>query len=627
MQLPHFAPRQGMLVPAMTGWSPLGQLAGPQFPPLPTGVSGVSNPAMVQLATTGSGIPPPPGGPITPLVPEVALEITQVRCAQLSSIRPELRMLPLQPSINAEGKRVARFGRVHQPHWFESVVLDSSDWSCISRDACELSWGGANSASSKVKLCVLGSGILLVDDTVVPRGGSVELGPGTRICLAKQLAQGFEPIISLAVHCAASPSQDQGLLDNSGVAQMPTAPSLGQETHSLEFGSVPAERRPLSLEADESPPSEGFQTSQPARDAWRLECVFAAGVAPEAFAALPLCARQVSFQLAPGSPSKTIGCDHQADFFAALLYHEPSLLEKVSSSHFRLDPLGKGVEGPKITNLSPNTAIVAQRPLQQGQSTIVLDGDTISFTHEAPAAVVVVGNQDSETKEAVSAEPFLTFRLVAPPPPVAPTPFAMLSMPSLSAISVMAHPPKRSDNSPEKPAAKLPLEEVPEEQPPKLSDKSPEKPAEKLLLEEVPRQERSQQTSDHSSEKPAARLFLEQVSGDNIRQDAQNLELQPDAQANAERPERNVSEDNSNTIPSSPSSTEGIVAEVPISTKPTMTMHRKMREQISHDLARRDHESDAPPLAVPIAQSIRPPAGSATDKQPASDAADNCTVM
>lgn len=605
MQPPHFAPRQGMPVPAMTGWSPLGQPAGQQFPPLPTGLSGLSgfsNPAMVQLATTGSGIPPPPGGPIAPPLAEVALEITQVRCAPLSSIRPELRMLPLQPSINADGKRVARFGRVHQPHWFEAVVLDSSDWSCISRDACELSWGGANLASSRVKLCVLGSGVLLVDDAVVPRGGSVEIGPGTRICLAKQLPQGLEPIISLAVHCAASPSQNEGLPEKGGVAQMPTVPSLGQESNSLEFGSVPAERRPLSLEADESLPSEGFQSSQPARDAWRLECVFAAGVAPEAFAALPLCARQVSFQISPGTPSKNIGREHQADFFAALLYHEPSLLEKVSRSHFRLDPLEKGVDGPKITNLSPNIAIVAQRPLQQGQSAIVLDGDTISFTHAAPAEVVADGNQGSETHEAASAEPFLTFRLVAPPPPAAPTPFAMLSMPSLSAISVMAHPPKRSDDLPEKPAAKLLLEEVPEEaQPPKGSDNSPEKPAAKLVLEEVPE--------------------------DDIRQDAQNLDHNPDAQATAERPERNLSEDNSMTLPASPSSTEGIVAEVPISTKPSMTMHRRMRETFTHHLPRQEGESDAPPLAIPIAQSVRPPASDATDKQPTNDAADNCIVM
>jgi len=331
---------------------------------------------------------------------EVALEIVHVRLAVLSTMRPEFRMLPLMPSIDAEGRRKARIGRSIQHQWFEAVLLDGMDHSAISREACELCWGGPDAAQAQLQLCVLGQGVMLVDDTVIAKGDSVLLRPGSRISLARQVgpAGELETIMSLAVHCAGF-----GQLAPQGQqAFAPTPP---------EFLSVPEERESLKLLSAEAP------------DVWRLECVFAAGLAPEAFSRLPLCARQMSLQLAVGSTPKVIGREHQPELFGALLGHDPNLHTSISRNAFRLEPPNVEAGGVRVTNLSINVAVVAQRPLQQGESTQVLDGDTLSFAQCVPSEVA---------DEAASHVPYLTFRLMGPPPPSPPTPFAMLSLPSLS---------------------------------------------------------------------------------------------------------------------------------------------------------------------------------------------------
>merc|ERR1712079_853665 len=119
-------------------------------------------------------------------------------------------MLPLSPSIDGEGRRTARLGRAHQPSWFEAVLLDTGDLSCISREACEFSWGGPDLAKAGLSLCVVGTGIVLVDDDVIGRGATASLHPGSRVDLAMQACPGAELciIISLAVHssvCNAGP--------------------------------------------------------------------------------------------------------------------------------------------------------------------------------------------------------------------------------------------------------------------------------------------------------------------------------------------------------------------------------------------------------------------------------------
>jgi len=143
-----------------------------------------------------------PGG-LTPV--EVALEVAHVHGAELAKMRPEFRMLPVLPAIDAEGRRMAVLGRQHQPQWFEAVLLDHTDLSCISREAFTLSWGGADLAQAALSLRVTGSNIILVDDTVAPIGKPIPLQPGSLITFAFQGADSGHNlfvILSFHVHCA-----------------------------------------------------------------------------------------------------------------------------------------------------------------------------------------------------------------------------------------------------------------------------------------------------------------------------------------------------------------------------------------------------------------------------------------
>ncbi|CAE8708415.1 unnamed protein product, partial [Polarella glacialis] len=193
--------------------------------------------------------------------------------------------------------------------------------------------------------------------------------------------------MSLAVHCAHAPPSVHGgglatLLGPDAFAAASASSGYGREAPGRppEFPSVPEERQPASMAAftERSPPPGSGPQLQEA-DVWRLECVFAAGLAPEAFAKLPPSARQLSFQLRPGdSAAKVVGREHQPEIFAALLAHEPGLLSRVSRNHFRIEaPPEAKSSGVRVTNLSANVAVVAQRPLRQGESAHVLDGDTL----------------------------------------------------------------------------------------------------------------------------------------------------------------------------------------------------------------------------------------------------------
>lgn len=363
---------------------------------------------------------------------EVALEITYVRLAVLANMKPEFRMLPLLPDIETDGRRVARFGRAFQAQWLEAVLLDASDLASISREACEFSWGGADPLKARLCLRVLGSGAVLIDDVVIRKGDVVRLSPGTRIILAKQGLPSTAPeiIIAFAVHCAAFPS---GLKEDEPGGMASLAADGNKSSVNLprsDFPSVPEERA-----CDDWPQEFDLRQDALTSDAdWTLDCVFAAGFAPQDFTSLPRSVRQVAFQLQADSAPKVIGREHQPDMFRALLAHEPSLLTRISRSHFLLESPSAGFSSVKVTNLSANVAVVAQTPLHQGQSIQVSDGDTLSFGQPVPALQGIDSAGTASAPEEISIIPFLTFRLVGPPIPVPPTPFSMLSFPSLSVI-------------------------------------------------------------------------------------------------------------------------------------------------------------------------------------------------
>lgn len=320
-------------------------------------------------------------------------------------------MLPLVPSIDGESRRVVKIGRAYQPQWFEAVLLDMSDLNCISREACELSWGGQNPAQAHLTLRTVGNGLVIVDEAAVARGEVALLHPGSRITFASQGE--CCRIITLAVHCA---------------AVLPPGP----RTVAI---PVPLEQAPPAAQ-------EG---------AWRLVCIFAQGLAPEEFWALPEAVRSMPFLLPKGSPAQFLGRQYQPEVFE-ILVREPGMLSSISRSHFRLEAADDGV---LVTNLSQNVAVVAQRPLHHGESVEVLDGDTLSFAHMVPKGAEASGlgapsgpdcplqptpTRDLDTEHGdveVTIVPFLTLRLVGPPPP-APASNFIMDPPTMATVPTTA---------------------------------------------------------------------------------------------------------------------------------------------------------------------------------------------
>merc|ERR1740138_945765 len=102
---------------------------------------------------------------------------------------------PLLPVVDPEGRHIVKLGRAHQAEWFDAVILDRFELNCISREACELFWGGPEGLG----LRVLGGGLVFLDDVAVARGDLALWRPGSRICLASHTDR--HAIISFAVHC------------------------------------------------------------------------------------------------------------------------------------------------------------------------------------------------------------------------------------------------------------------------------------------------------------------------------------------------------------------------------------------------------------------------------------------
>lgn len=359
-----------------------------------------------------------------PPMPEVALEITYVHLAVLSMMRPEFRMLPLRAeSVDGEGRRMARLGRAHQPQWFEAVLVDATDLGSVSREACEFCWGGPDGA---VLLRSIGSTIVIVDDEMVNRGNSIPLRPGSRIVLARQLPTELCVIISLALHCALPPRR--------AVQPPPTPPAPANRSVLVHVEAV-----------GKSPPARGSSLEQAAtlspEASWRLECVYSS-LTPEALLSLPAAVRTISLPLTGG----LVGRQHQPETFEALLGRENPLLAYVSRTHFKLEADEAGTV--RVSNLSQNIAVVAQRPLHQNDSVTVADGDTLSFAHTRAQALEALNQQppaDDGTLKPIDATvnilPFLTLRLVGPPPLLPASPFEMLnSLPIASSMSEGALP-------------------------------------------------------------------------------------------------------------------------------------------------------------------------------------------
>lgn len=437
----------------------------------------------------GPAAGPPAGAPQVPV--EVMLEVAHVHGAQLGQMRPEFRMLPLLPAVDADERRKVIIGRQYQPHYFEKVLLDQNDLTCISREAFELTWGGPDPTQAALQLRVLGSNIILVEDIVVRQGAQAPLRPGSRITFAFEANAGaLYIILAFLVHCAPQLASPAVLL-LPGASGPPGAAATALHALPVAPATVlPGANVDAGLPVRVSDPHQVAMAAQAAlleqeaaleEHTWHLECIFAAGLAPEAFWALPSNIRTLALPLAPGTAPNVLGRSNQGGMFEALLSHDSGLLQCISRRHVQLEvaadehlsinSLPADLHQPSllVTNLSQNLIVASRVNLQplvlalnQGDSAQLHDGDTLSFATEqhrllttaAPigpeasgaatrTTLNAVGDEAGDSSEIVedhvSVVPFLTMRVNAPAAPPPPSPFVMMSPPSLS---VAAAPPE-----------------------------------------------------------------------------------------------------------------------------------------------------------------------------------------
>lgn len=438
----------------------------PGAPGAPLLAAGPGRPVGIMQQNAAAAPPPMPQAAAAPVV-EVALEVAYVHGAELAHMKPEFRMLPLLPAVDAEGRCFAVLGRQHQPQWFELVLPDRTDLGCISREAFELSWGGPDPGQAALSLRVLGSNIILVDDNVAPAGQQVLLQPGSRITFAFQSGDANPSlfvILTFRVHCAPQLAAPRGLAPpvaappGGAGAVLPGRPSNPENPLGGGY-AAPVVAPALPLEQE---------------DAWKFECIFATGLGPEAFWSLSGSARNLFLPLGAGAAPSVLGRSHQKEMFEALLSHEPSFLGCISRSHVQVEEV-KAEANPQVcieslpnepetgllvTNLSSNVVVASRVNLQpvtkalyQNDSAELRDGDTLSFATEqhtvcAEEAAAAMARKDKgegdSGQTSVAVVPFLTFRVVAPPAPPPPSPFVMVSPPSLMAV-----PPSDSEREPE----------------------------------------------------------------------------------------------------------------------------------------------------------------------------------
>lgn len=441
--------------------------------------------APAAVATAAPGVTPPP-------VPvEVMLEVAHVHGAELAHMRHEFRMLPLLPAVDAEDRRRAVLGRQYQPHWFEKVLLDQSDLTCISREAFELSWGGPDPSQAALQLRVLGSNILLVDDAVVRQGCQVPLRPGSRITFAFEANPGaLYIILAFLVHCAAELAMPPVMLRPGPPGAQQGAPNVVLQNAEAGLPMWDAHQVAMAQQAE-------AQAAALKEHLWELFCIFAAGLAPEAFWALPSSVRTLRLPLFPDSPPQVLGRTSQAEMFETLLAHDAGLLQCISRKHVQLEVASDEPTSIAsvpmelqpallVTNLSQNLIVASRVTLQppvvalkQGEATQLHDGDTLSFateqrggpsSHEASDASEIsavtttlhLGGDGSvevgePAEDHVSVVPFLTMRVIAPPMPPPPSPFVMMNPMSLT---VAPAPPDASMAGREEPDLLAPEEGI-----------------------------------------------------------------------------------------------------------------------------------------------------------------------
>lgn len=353
-----------------------------------------------------------------PVGADVGLEVVYVHGKDPASLPSHVRLLPIAPVVDDEGRKTLQLGRHANPQWFEAILEDPVHRNSISRIACEICWGGRERDASPT-LRTLGSNLIVVGSEIVAKDQVTQLSPGSQIRFMFQLSNGSDnelaDLLMLTVFALVGPEDKSTTSIGAALEaarRTDRAASLGLQAYegsSEKLGQ--GYRSAAPNQATLRPPNDEPACRVWKEETWRLELVFAAGLSPEALMRIPISTRQFCFALSPSRPSVVIGRQHQMQMFEALLQNQSELLAYVSRSHLQLELTGEG--HLLVTNLSQNISIAATDILTHGEAASMASGDVISFAAQAEM-VPGVDSLSITTGDGVERRlaPFLSFRFV-----------------------------------------------------------------------------------------------------------------------------------------------------------------------------------------------------------------------
>jgi len=128
-----------------------------------------------------------PSSPQTPAKPAACFALDLVLCQGPGpdALARELCRLPLEPAApGSDGKWSMAVGRHLQEQYFQAWLPDATNRACISRHALEISW---QAGSDKAHLLACGTNPVSVDGTLVAKGSTATLKPGSDITFTYEL--------------------------------------------------------------------------------------------------------------------------------------------------------------------------------------------------------------------------------------------------------------------------------------------------------------------------------------------------------------------------------------------------------------------------------------------------------
>mmetsp|Transcript_16822 Transcript_16822/g.39027 ORF Transcript_16822/g.39027 Transcript_16822/m.39027 type:complete len:873 (+) Transcript_16822:113-2731(+) len=328
---------------------------------------------------------------------EVVLEVLHAHGGP--PLSQDVRFMPLPSAVDEDGRSSVQIGRHCQPGWFEALLVDPVHRNSVSRAAFEIEWGRQSEGKEcHPTLTVVGNGLVAVDGAYKAKDQSAPVQVGTHLHFIFHVPGG-DPItlLALQVQAVRQPACPDGFA--AGIKNGCSTPRGARSTQMAQ----PLQPRLKKAESDLSPQDLELER------AWRLECVYSAGISQHTFATLPLAARSVSFTLQKGAAPIVLG-RLQTNIFASLLAEQRELLAFISRQHLQFDADSNAI---RVSNLSQNITILGtNHRMQHGEIATLGVGDTISFAAHtekiAGAKGIAIPGSDGVD---VSVAPFLTFRL------------------------------------------------------------------------------------------------------------------------------------------------------------------------------------------------------------------------